>query len=136
MNLVSLPAEFDHHAELDDLEERLSQVDSHLDRGIQTLRDIARITQQENPKNKIPNSISETEGVKGEHYPLCHALVCATMHKIWRHRWRYKYIADDADALERLINWLPHPFSAVRRDSSKLGFVKSLDSARLGHSIP
>jgi hypothetical protein len=125
--------ELDHYSKLEELERRFTQLDRHLADGVETLLRIAEYTRNKDPNGQIPAWFSATVG-EPEPYPLCHAIVCATLQKVWRQRRRYSY--SFLKGKEELIEWLPQPFIKPIVDSTNLRFVEQLNSRAFGALNP
>jgi hypothetical protein len=125
--------ELDHYLQLDELEERFKQVDIHLEAAVETLFRVAEFTKAASPDQTIPAWFSETDSIS-ETYPLCHAIVCATLQKVWRQRRRFSYIKED-DRTKEVIAWLPTPFLAPE-NVDDLSFVAQLGSRAFGALNP
>lgn len=125
--------ELDHYARLEELEAWFTQLDRHLAAGIETLLRVAEFTREKNPNGHIPAWFSESRG-ELESFPLCHALVCATLQKVWRQRRRYPYL--DQKKVEDVIEWLPKPFLDLSNDPAALKYVQSLGSRAFGALNP
>ena len=139
-------AQQDLSSAVDDLERNLRRVDKYLEFGVKTLFAIAKKVRSK-PGTTIPTWVSERTAAPAEHYPLCHALVAATLQKVWHRRRRFNYVGkEDKDkgdqenkagkGYEDLIKWLSTPFTKSRRRPGTLRFLRELDSGAFGALNP
>ena len=125
--------EIDAYRTVDELERNLGRVDVYLKYGVETLLAIAKNVKEKSASTTIPPWVSERTTAGEEHYPLCHALVAATLQKVWHQRRRFGYLETRH---HEIIKWLPTPFTTSAADPATLEFLTELDSRAFGALNP